>query len=305
MELSALIEKMFIFVVLMLIGYFCTRTGYLGKAFAADASRLVVNVFMSATIVNSGIADEMMMTGGEIAQAMLVLCVTIVICQLVGSIACRVLPLDKEKAPLFELLTAVMNNVFIAMPVLDTLFGTRAVLYCSLSCLPFNVLLYTYGTARLQSTGGKGVRLKDIFSMPLIATFIAMFLLITRLPLPGALRSLIGAMADATMPMSMIVIGASLGSVSLFDALKDWRLYAMSALRLIVCPILVYFVVGFMTQDFVLLVSAVVIAACPSAVVVSVLTIQYGKDAVFTSEGILLSTVLSMLTIPVTVYLLQ
>lgn len=305
MDMSALIGKMFIFVVLMLIGYLCARTGYLKKTFAADASKLVVNVFMSATIINSGIADGLVMTGGEIAEALLVLCVTIVICQIVAAIACRALPLDREREPLFELLVAVMNNVFIAMPVLQTLFGARAVLYCSLSCLPFNVLLYTYGTARLQGADGGKIRIRDIFSMPLIATFIAMFLFFTRLPLPGALRELLGTMADATMPMSMIVIGASLGAVSLLDAVKDWRLYVMSALRLIVCPILVYFAVKYLTQDYVLLVSAVVIAACPSAVIVSVLTIQYGKDAVFTSEGVLLSTVISMLTIPLTVYILH
>ena len=59
-----------------------------------------------------------------------------------------------------------------------------------------------------------------------------------------------------------------------------------------------------LTSDPVLLTTAVVIAASPSAVIVSVLTIQYGRDAIFTSEGILHSTVLSMLTIPLIVYLL-
>lgn len=304
MDMTALLEKMFIFIVLMLIGYFCARTGYVGKSFAPQLSKLVTNILMVATIINSGISDDMTLTGGEIATVMLVMFTVTVICQLVGAIACRTLPLDKEHAPLFESLVGVMNSMFIAMPLLDSLFGSRAVLYCSLSCLPFHLALYTYCTARLRGSGGGKFRIKDLLSPPLCATMIALLLFFTRLRLPSAVLSLIDTVSDATMPMSMVVIGASLGSVSLLDTLKDWRLYIMCLLRLVVCPILVYLAVSHMTQDPALLVTAVIIAGAPSGVIVSVLTMQYGRDAVFTSEGILLSTVLSMFTMPAAVYLL-
>ena len=108
-------------------------------------------------------------------------------------------------------------------------------------------------------------------------------------------------MSAATMPLSMIVIGSSLGTVSLLDAFKNGKLYVMSAIRLLLCPLLVWLLAGLMTDDLMLRTTATIIAAAPSGVVVSVLAIQYGRDAVFTSEGILLSTVFSMLTIPLIV----
>ena len=108
-------------------------------------------------------------------------------------------------------------------------------------------------------------------------------------------------MSAATMPLSMIVIGSSLGSVSLLDAFKKGKLYLMCVLRLLLCPLLVWLLAGLITDDLMLRVTATIIAAAPSGVVVSVLAIQYDRDAVFTSEGVLLSTVFSMLTIPLIV----
>ena len=107
------------------------------------------------------------------------------------------------------------------------------------------------------------------------------------------------------MPLSMIVIGSSLGSVGLLDAFRNWKLYIMCLIRLLICPLLVWLLTGLVTQDIVLRVTSTIIAASPSGVVVSVLAIQYDRDAVFTSEGILLSTVFSMLTIPLVVYMIM
>lgn len=306
MNMSGLIGKMIIFVVLMVIGYACARTKFAGREFTKDASKMVINVFMSATIINSVLGTDITLTGRELGNVMLVLTLSIVVSYVVAAIAARVIPLPGERRPLFELLVAVVNNMFIALPVLSSIFGNIAVFYCSLSCIPYNLILYTYGTYRLKSggtvAGSGGISLKDVLSMPLIATLIALVIFLLKPPAPALLKELLGTMSNVTMPLSMIVIGSSLGSVNLLDTFKDWRLYIMSTLRLLVCPLLVWLLAGLITTDPTLLTCAVIIAASPSAVIVTVLTIQYDRDAVYTSKGILLSTVFSMVTIPAIVY---
>lgn len=304
MDVSVLIPKMIVFVVLMVIGYLCAKTHFAGPEFTKDASKMVINVFMSATIINSVLVADARLSGGELLQVMLVLCMSIGACWVLAAVSCRLMGLG-EKAPLFELLVAVMNNMFIALPVVETLFGSQAVFYCSLSCIPFNVLLYTFGIYRLQGGEGKGsVRLRDIFSVPLLATLVALAIFLLHPPVPPVVKELASCMSAATMPLSMIVIGSSLGTVSLLDAFKNGKLYVMSAIRLLLCPLLVWLLAGWMTNDLMLRTTATIIAAAPSGVVVSVLAIQYGRDAVFTSEGVLLSTVFSMLTIPLVVFLI-
>ena len=301
MDVSVLIPKMIVFVVLMVIGYLCAKTNFAGREFTKDASKMVINVFMSATIINSVLVSDARLSGGELLQVMLVLCMCVGVCWVLAAISCRLVGLG-DKAPLFELLIAVMNNMFIALPVVETLFGSQAVFYCSLSCIPFNILLYTFGIYRLQGGEGKGsVRLRDIFSVPLLATLAALVIFLLQPPVPPVLKELASTMSAATMPLSMIVIGSSLGSVSLLDAFKKGKLYLMCVLRLLLCPLLVWLLAGLITDDLMLRVTATIIAAAPSGVVVSVLAIQYDRDAVFTSEGILLSTVFSMLTIPLIV----
>lgn len=301
MDVSVLIPKMIVFVVLMVIGYLCAKTNFAGREFTKDASKMVINVFMSATIINSVLVSDARLSGGELLQVMLVLCMSVGVCWVLAAISCRLVGLG-DKAPLFELLIAVMNNMFIALPVVETLFGSQAVFYCSLSCIPFNILLYTFGIYRLQGGEGKGsVRLRDIFSVPLLATLAALVIFLLQPPVPPVVKKLASTMSAATMPLSMIVIGSSLGSVSLLDAFKKGKLYLMCVLRLLLCPLLVWLLAGLMTDDLMLRVTATIIAAAPSGVVVSVLAIQYDRDAVFTSEGVLLSTVFSMLTIPLIV----
>ena len=305
MELSVLLNKMFVFVVLMVIGYVLARRGALDKSFTKAASNLTLNVFMVATILNSVLNVDTQLSWAELGRIQLLVWVMQLTGYVVAWIAAKLVTCEEAHKPGFELLMSMGNSMFIALPLVDALYGPMAVFYMSMTCIPFNILLYSYGVWRLRSDPGqKSFRLRDVLSIPLSAALIALAIFLFKPPVPGALKGLIGSMAGATMPLSMIVIGSSLGAVSLFDAFKDGKLYLASFVRLIVIPLLTWFLCRLLTQDPVLLMTMVITAGCPSAVVVTVLSIQYGRDGVFTAEGTLQSTVLSMLTLPLFVWLL-
>ena len=305
MELSVLLNKMFVFVVLMVIGYVLARRGVLDRSFTKAASNLTLNVFMAATIVNSVLNVNTSLSWAELGKIQLVVWIMQLTGYVLAWLVARVVPCEEEHRPGFELLMSMGNSMFIALPLVDALYGPIAVFYMSMTCIPFNILLYSYGVWRLRSDPGqKGFRFRDILSVPLIAALIALAIFLLKPPVPAALKGLIGSMSGATMPLSMIVIGSSLGSVSLFDAFKNGRLYLASFVRLILIPLVTWFLCRLVTQDPVLLMTMMVTAACPSAVVVTVLSIQYGRDGVFTAEGTLQSTVLSMITLPLWVMIL-
>ena len=304
MVMARLLTKMFIFLVLMVIGYGFARktraTPELGKALGA----LVINVFMSASIINPVLNATLQLDGRTLLHTMLVLCLTMVLAYALATAAARLLPLPRENKGQFLLLVAVMNNMFVALPEVEELFGPQAGFYCSLSCIPFNVLLYTYGVWRLRDGGKGSFRLREMVSVPLIATFTALGIFLLEPPIPSALRELCAAVAGGTMPLSMLVIGVTLSSVSLLDAFKKRWMYLASFLRLLASPLLVFLVCRLLTDDPTLLTTAVIIAACPTGIVTTVLSLQYGRDPVFTSEGILQSTALSLVTIPLVAALL-
>ena len=303
MEFSLLINKMAIFVVLMVIGYVCARRGVINEAYTKTTSKLVINVFMTATILKSVLEVETSIRLSDLFKSLLILCLTIVFCFLLSFVVTRLLHIERKRAPMFELLAAVGNTMFIGLPVAEALLGPLAVFYVSMSNIPFNAMIYTYGIWLLMG-GGKDVKLRprDILSVPLLATLAALVLFLLQPPVPAVVRELINAMSGATMPLSMVVIGSSLGSVSLADAFRNKKLYLVSFIRLILAPVLVALLANLLVSDPLLRLTCIIIAACPSAVIISVLAIQYGKDYVFTSEGILQSTALSMLTIPLILY---
>ena len=172
--------------------------------------------------------------------------------------------------------------------------------------LDINTLSYqvwfSFESLRIRFICTKCCRPRDILSVPVLATLAALVLFLLQPPVPAVVRELINAMSGATMPLSMVVIGSSLGSVSLADAFRNKKLYLVSFIRLILAPVLVALLANLLVSDPLLRLTCIIIAACPSAVIISVLAIQYGKDYVFTSEGILQSTALSMLTIPLILY---
>ena len=304
MEFAALLNKMLIFIVLMVIGYVLARRGLFGPDFTKTASRLVLNVFMVGTILSSMISTGAEHDIRDLAQILFLTFVMTALGYVVSAAAARLMPMEKDlKAPA-EILMAAGNNMFIALPIAEAIYGSYAVFIVSVSCIPFNVLLYSYGVWRLKGSGeGKGLRVRDMFSIPLLATLLGMLLIAFRVPVPQAVRGLLSSLSGATMPMSMMVIGASLGSVSLLDAFKKPLLAFTSAVRLLLIPALTFFVLRLLTDDTALLMTNVIIAGAPSAVLCSVLAIQYGRDAVFSSEGVQHSTVCSMLTLPLIIQL--
>ena len=144
MDFSELIIKMVIFVALMLVGDIGARRRAFSPDFAKGLSKLVMNVFISCTILNSVMSDPPALTGAELARVMAALVLMIVISFVLGALAVPLLRLRGENAPVTELLISVMNNIFIGLPLVQEIYGAEAVLYCALSCIPYNVLLYTY-----------------------------------------------------------------------------------------------------------------------------------------------------------------
>ena len=306
MDFTALLNKMVVFLVLMVIGYLLARSGKLDRGAIKALSSLTLNVFLTGSILNSTLGANVELSWSELGTCFLVVWVMQLLGYLIAWLVTLPMPVDKEHKPLFELLMSMGNSMFVALPIVDALFPeSRAVFYVSLSCLPFNVLLFTYGVWRLQSGRENArFRFRNIFSVPLLAALAALILFLVKPPLPQAVKGLISTLAGATTPLSMLVIGASLGTVSLLDAFKNGKLYVASAVRLLLIPVLTWLVLRLLTDDPVLLMTSTIVAASPAAVIITVMANQYDRDAVYTAEGTLQSTALSMLTIPLLVWLL-
>lgn len=304
MDISLVIQKMAMLVLLMVIGYVCVKLKVTSAQSNKHASALVMNVFLVGTILNSVINIDPSLSNGEIFMFFGLTLLTFAVLGLISYLAPNLLRIKGGDKGVAMALLLFMNNGFVGFPVVEVVFGTEAVFYASLSNIPFNILLYTIGMVQLSGGAGQKISLKNILSTPMIATLVALVLFFLRVHVPLVIADTISSLSAATIPLSMLIIGTSLGSISLKSAFGDWRAYALSLIKLIVCPIAVWFVLQFFITNELMLGILVILAACPSAMVLTVLCVQNDLDEALSSKTIFLSTVLSAVTIPFIVWLL-
>lgn len=301
MNLSIVFAKMAMLVLIMLLGYLCARIGITGPEFNQRVTPLMVKVLLPATILNS-VLSVPDFSGRELLDYILVMTVMVALQMLPAWFLPRLMRTRSEDVGATRLVTAFGNVGFVGLPVVAAIFGDEMVFFASLCNIPFNLALYSCSAAQLSPDGGR-VRWQDVLNAPVIATLLSVVLLLSRVHVPGVLADTISSVSGATIPLSMLIIGTSLGGISVRSVLTDWRVYAVSAVRLLVCPLLTWLVLRPFASG-VLLGIPVLLAACPSAMVVTALCLQYERSDAFASKCIFLSTVLSAVTIPLLIWLL-
>ncbi len=303
--MTVLIEKMALLVILLALGYLCARLKLVGPDFNKGLSKLVINFFLVGMILSSVINKKLEMSGGDIAFGLLMMTLSMLVCLCIGWLAPTLLGLKNGDKGMYRMLVTFMNNGFVGFPIVAAVYGEDAVFFASLSNIPFNLLLYTVGVLLLQS-GDKNAKfsIKSVITAPIVATLAAVVIFAFEIPMPVLVDDLVDTIGAATVPLSMMCVGLSLGNVSLKEAVLQPRLYGIGVLRLIVCPLIVWFVLHFFITNPVILGTIVILAACPSAIICTILGIQYGRDGIESSEAIFISTMLSMISMPLLINIL-
>lgn len=105
---------------------------------------------------------------------------------------------------------------------------------------------------------------------------------------------------DATTPLTMFLIGYQLGGMKLKEILGDRNVYAVSFVKLIVVPVLALVALRLLTGEFSLMEKVLILSfAMPAASMSAIFSQQYRGEAAFATKTVLLSTLLSVITIPV------
>lgn len=231
----------------------------------------------------------------------------------ISYIAVKVLRVKSVNAPIYQFLFVFGNVGFVGLPLAQGVFGEIGMLYATIICLAFNLICFTLGIILLDSNGKANLSFKSVMLTPvMIGIWIGLFLFLSQLVvpftfdvdgverrLPEFLTTTISMMAGITSPLAMIVVGASLAKTNILKVFTDYRMYVYSFSRLICAPILVFIVFRLFVDDPLILTIITVFAGLPPATLATVLTETHGHDYVLTSELIFLSTLLSIVTVPI------
>lgn len=199
---------------------------------------------------------------------------------------------------------AVYSNCgFMAIPILSSVLGADGVFYGSVYLAIFTFFYWTHGVI-VYSGSKSSISSKALFlNAGVIGTLIALLLFLFKIKLPGILSDATNGIADLNTPLSMLILGTYLANVNWKNAFSKASLYTVSLLRLILIPVISVFIILLIRLVIPvnsLIAQAVFIpAACPVAGVTALFAAKYGSDATYASELVAITTLFSIITLPV------
>lgn len=196
---------------------------------------------------------------------------------------------------------AFSNPGFFGIPLIIASVGQGAVFYVACYIAFLNIGQWTYGVSILNGQPiRQGFQLKKLIKAPfIIAILIGLILFITQLPLPAVVSGTLSAVAGLNTPLSMFTVGIYLAQTDLISMLKKKSVYAVSAVRLVIIPLVSLALLALLPQSLHDMKLALLLAAaCPVGSNVAVYAQLHGKNYPYAVETVVISTLLSILTIP-------
>jgi predicted permease len=121
---------------------------------------------------------------------------------------------------------------------------------------------------------------------------------------PYVILSSLHLVGNLTIPLALIIIGNSLASIQLKELFVDKQLWYISLLRLIVIPVILLIILKQLELNNHLVGISVIMTAIPAALFAGVFARTYGCDGNLGDRGAVLTHILSIITIPLIIYLL-
>ena len=305
MSITTLLYTMASLLAAIAVGFAAARLGFLDARFNRQLTKLVIYLLQPLMILSSVFNKEHLLSNWQVIQLMGVGLACYLILIPLSALIVRLLKVPEADRGTSRFMLIFANVGFMGYPVVRSLFGDNATFYTTVYVLLFQMVVYTYGV-HLLSSGNEPFRFrwKFLTRPAVLAALLAVVIYVTNLPVPNLLASMAEYVGDLTTPLSMVVIGCSLASITWSRAFANPRLYALIGFKLIFIPLLGFAVARPLLSDPLLLGITTVTLAMPTATNATMLSVEYGGNQELASLGVFSSTILSMATIPAIMWLL-
>lgn len=296
------VSKVAVILILILVGCFITKRGMLTERGASEITTVLIKLVTPCVIINSFIGTE-----GDLDISLLALAMAMpALWQFIGVgislLVFRKEPQERQKVLRFAVVFS--NTGFMGIPLVQGIVGDRGVIYASFGVVVFNLLCWTYGYSMIS--GGARLNLKTVLLNPgVVGLAIGLPIYFLKLQLPGVVTEPLGYIADLNTPLAMLVIGTYIARADLHSFISDMSVYKVSFLRLIVVPAILLGLLILMRPEKDLFMATMVQAATPVAANTVLFAVQYKRDSELASKLVAVSTVLSIVTIPVLTIIAQ
>lgn len=283
---------------IVVLGYALCKLGYMGDKFDQKLSSIVIDVTCPALILSS-------VMGAELPDRSLILpllgisFLTYILLLVYGFWVPRFVSKSRDEQGMIGFALMFANVGFIGYPIVSAIFGPKAVFYAALLNIPNTFFIFTAGVMLVKGEHNmKSLSAKVLFSPAMIAAFVAALMVAFSVRTPDIIARPVTMVGNITIPAALMVIGSSMARLPLKEIIGSPKVYVASLLRLVVVPLSVYFLFRFCGVSDVINNINTVIIAMPVASYGTMFCMKYGRNPSLMTEMTFITTLGSILTIP-------
>lgn len=302
MDIMVVFQTMLKLFLLLVLGFVLFKCHIFDEYTNKKISALIVNVASPMLIISSiaGVEGSNKSIVFLMIGAGILMYIGFII---LGKIINRLFPFPKKDWPVYECMVVFANTGFMGYPVLLDVFGQEAVFYASLIHMAFNFFVYTYAIMCLTKGDDSEFKLnfKQLITPGIILIFVGIFIYLFDIQLPSVLMDTINSVGSLTAPLSMMMIGSSLAVYPIKNSFTDWRSYVFAFVRLMIVPFVTMIMCRLLHIDAYYANITIITNAMPVGSMVLMLATQYNANVKIVTRNIVVSTLLSVITIPIVV----
>lgn len=308
MDFLLTFQNVSVLFLLIIVGYIVGKVGIVSPSGQKELSALVLNVTMPATII---LAFQLEYTKARFLTSLKIMAIVgaaYVVMIILSKFLSRFYKVSDNQRDIIEIAGVLPNTSFIGFPIVLSILGKEALFFAVLGAgFLFEVVAWTYGAYIIHRSSGQDFSknlVKDILLSPgILAILIGFGLFITSITIPEPLNTTMELMSQATSPLAMIVVGILLSRTNIKECVADLKLYLIALTKLLLFPLGIYFVLNLLGFRGMELIIPVIMMGMPTAAYVAIFSADAGNDANLASQIVFVSSLLSLVTIPILVML--
>lgn len=303
-DFAALIAKMGEMMLYILIGFVCRKIGLFNDQTDRFCSRLMTDIAMPGLLFYTAVTSERV-PGGTFALVLLLAVLWLFALTGLGYlIASPLAPKGPERGT-YAFILAYGNLGVFGFSVIQPLLGSAGLARSLIINIPFALFTFSLGEILIRGKWDRNEKFWKLFLQPSpIISLLMPFLYLIRIPWPKLILSAAGTIGNMALPLLLFAGGSTLATVQRENLRGMSKTAVVSVLRLTLIPVLVWLVLRTFLQDEITLAVIVILTGTPTAGLALAINILHGNHTKEASFSILLSTLLSLVTVPLLVKLL-
>ncbi len=303
--MGLIVEKIVSIFLIMAVGFVANRAGVLPKEANGFLTNLLIKIITPCMIISSITSKELtdetfVATIETLALAM----AFFILAALAGYLLGKLFHVGANDLGTYAFTFGSINSGFMGFPITLALFGADILYLMVIHNITLTIYLYSLGSIFLAMGSGskKSFSIKSFFKSFLninaIFSFVSIAMLFAGLHLPSALFETTELIGDATVPVSMLLVGMQLGDTNPLKMLAHGKMVAFSFIKMLLLPAVTFLAVNWLPIPDGVKLCMVFAAVFPAAVGAVPVVALEGKDALPSAEMVAFTTLISIVTIP-------